>query len=378
MGRVLGVVAAAALAWGCTSGAAQPAAAEPATGPRVLGSFEGVLDPATGALSLRAPGGGAAANQLTLVDGAVTIQTVGGTSSAGNCAGNSFEGAVRITNNSAGTLSNVYAQIYEMSLAGREACNGDPDNGSATSTADGFWNYGDLAPAASATRTWRLQHPDTTSYTFRGHVLTVTSPGPSAAASGNGKGWVGQIQNLYLDSGSGSLRVGVKMNPIDGTTNNLWILVDDTAQATGPTDLTTANPTGWGVLGLVSTGGAAGASFEFAWSGYRGNLIGNRSGRQWTSPTTFQDVTGAVSVTQDNVAGYYSIAIPYGSIGNGAIAADTVRVWALWGLNSGSGGIHSAAPEQGPAQLALMNGTTSNPGDGLAQLDVAGAPHVLK
>lgn len=368
MERVMAAVAAAAVAWGCTPGAGQQAATEPAAGPRVLGSFEGVLDPATGGLALRAPGGGPASNQLTLVDGDVTIQTVGGTSSAANCAGNSFEGAVRVTNNSAGTLQNVYAQIYEMSQAGREACNGDPDNGSATSTAEGFWNYGDLAPAASATRTWRLQNPDTTSYTFRGHVFTVASPGPTPVSSGSGKGWAATIQTLYLDSNGTHLTVRLKFNPIDGVNNNIWILVDDTSQS-GLASL--GDPTSWGSLGLALAGSAAGSTFEFAYSGNRGDLATNRAARKWTGPATSADATAGLLISQDNANGFYTFSIPYGSIGAGASPTSHVRVYALYGLNTG---IHSAAPEQGAAQVALMNGASG----GLTELDAAAPDYVLK
>jgi len=193
---------------------------------------------------------------------------------------------------------------------------------------------------------------------------------------GGGSGWGAQLHDIGLNSGEGSLAVTLRFNPIDGISNNIWLLVDDISIGTGVTDLTT-DLTGWGTLNLSNP---INANIDFAYSGHRGqyggNLATNNSARKWVSGSSA--VVSGLAITQDDTNGIYSFNIPYASIGSGASSGATVRIYAFYGQNSAYGGIHSAAPVPSAAQLSLMNSSASTAGSGLTSLDTMAPGYVLK
>lgn len=191
-------------------------------------------------------------------------------------------------------------------------------------------------------------------------------------AQGDGSGWAAMIQNMYLDSDGSSLKVGLKFNPIDGTNNNIWLLVDCSSFTSGLSDLSAGDPTGWGSLGITNS---VSASIGFAYSGARSDLATNRAAWQWTSGSSHTDVSSFITITSDTVNGYYIFNIPYSVIGSGAASGNSVRVYALYGLNAAGGGIHSAAPEQSQTQITQMNAANA---PGLNELDTVAPEYILQ
>lgn len=174
-----------------------------------------------------------------------------------------------------------------------------------------------------------------------------------------------------IDSGAtNTLTVRAKLEPTGGSTNGLWVLVDDLAQTSGFSgNYATASPVG-GVMGFLNRA-AMNADFAgFFWQSNSATLAANK----WISGTP-TDVTSAVTATQDDAHGVYLLQIPYSAIGAGAAAGHTVRVYVLHGQPASGGGIHSAAPAPTPAQIESMN-TAGAPG--LTTLDFGAPDYVLK
>ncbi|MGC4000455.1 MAG: DUF3372 domain-containing protein [Anaeromyxobacter sp.] len=193
-------------------------------------------------------------------------------------------------------------------------------------------------------------------------AVTVTAP----YTTGDGSGWTARIAKVYVSSGGGALTVTARLDPVNAG-NNLFVFVDDTAQATGTSDLTGHLTLDWGALQLANT---SAVNVDLALAGWRDGTVLNAGpahtlvGGAWTS--------AQVQVTQDGASGLYTWTIPYAAIGAGAQAGAAVRVYVLYGRDPGAGGIHSAAPVQSPAQVTLMDGS------GLTDLDTAAPDHVLQ
>ena len=164
---------------------------------RVLGTFGGVLDTASGAISFWAPDGSLTPIGLTVVQdgpgGQVMLTTTNVTHSEldgvpcwpcqhGSCPDDTaaFGGDVTVTNTSGQALSNVYVEITQIDTA-KEACNSDTDVDSVTSVGGGLWSYGPIAVGAGSTRRWRLKKPTATPYTFKGRVVEADSMLPTLA-----------------------------------------------------------------------------------------------------------------------------------------------------------------------------------------------------
>lgn len=191
----------------CQSSSGEPpATAAPAAparpGPRVLAEFTGSFDPAEGvrmrlgslpraALATQPEGAGAV---VLSNDPAVTPAPESNGCPLG---GDSFSGAVRITNASPVPLLGVHAQLLSVTT-GYEVCNNDGppatvplvDGKLVHAGLGGLWAYGDLQPGATVSRPWKFKFPASGRFTFTGRVVATadlcsTAPCQHAGACTN-------------------------------------------------------------------------------------------------------------------------------------------------------------------------------------------------
>lgn len=355
--------------------------------PRVLATFEGDFDSATGAIRFRGPSGDLdPASVLPTGEGAsaVTLATTNLTTVGTACGGTSFEGDVTLTNHGAAAIDNAYVEIQSFSTTGRESCNSTvvprPGGSSTVSAANGLWAYGSIAGGGGTSMVrWRFPNPSSAHYTFKGRVIGAGA----LAAHGGGNGWGAAIDDVVVDSDGAALYVSVKFNTPPAA-DNLYLLVDDTFRTSGMggADALAYDPTGaWGALSANGTWTLAndvGADFDYFQAGFfsSGGTLTQVFHKTITGAASSVDAAGA-ALTQDAAAGRYNFRIPYAAIGSGASAGDEVRVYVLYGLGNAHGGdlgIHSAAPKPSQAQVDLMNAAASH---GLASLDRGASGHVL-
>ncbi|MBK8794828.1 MAG: hypothetical protein IPN59_17300 [Holophaga sp.] len=331
--------------------------------------FDGVVDPGSSTAGLTLTSGMGIEFSTSLVDPIGT-----------GCGGSSYEYNVTITNTSGATLNNVYAEIQNLSLAGRESCssNASPLPGSTTITsANGLWAFGNIPAGGSATVRWYFNNPTATPYTFKGRVFTVGE----LQSNGAGNGLLASIKDVLVDSDGANLYVTVKMDtPPNGS--DLFLLVDDTNRASGMTGpgALTYDPTGTigalSVPGTYTIGNSAGGDFDFFQVGSfaADGTLTQTHHKTITGATSSADAAG-VAMNQDVAAGRYHFRIPYSAIGSGAVGGDPIKVYVLYGKNNTYGvGIHSAAPTQPQAQIDLMNNAA---GLGLSDLASAPSSHTL-
>lgn len=345
-----------------------------------LALFEGRLDPASGEVALRQPGGAWASSLIVpLGEGpaGVSLATSAIVRDGTECGGQSFEATVTATNHTGSPLPAVYAEITSMSLSGREACNGSdsPRPGSPdVLIGDGLFFFGDLAASGGSKAVrWMFANPDSTAYTFTGRLFSAGA----VNSTGAGSAWGAAIEEVLLDSDCEALYASVKFtNPPDA--NNLYLLVDDAASTS--TMPLTADPGAWGALSFPSVyaiANSAGVDADYYQAGFFAANGAYTPGwaRRITGADTWADAPDALAA-EDLASASYHFRIPYASIGAGAPAGHPVRVYALFGLSNQFGlGIHSAAPAPSAPQVALMNAAG---GHGLADLDTAAPPYTLR